>query len=502
MPEILTRFAALSPWLRGPVLALLGAGAALGQAPWDMPWATVLALVAMFALPAHRKRAGFFNGWAFGAGYFGLALHWITRPFMVDAARDGWMAPFALVFMAAGLALFWGGAFALARALGGSKLALVACWTGAEVARSLLFTGFPWAVIGHIWIDTPLAQLAAYVGPHGLTLLTFAAVAVVAQVRLWSLSPVLLTAAGWWALDPGSAPSADPAAPLIRLVQPNVPQTEKWDADKIPLHFQRLLDLSAANPAPGLVIWPETAIPWILDQAQGALEASAIAARGAPLILGVQRRDQGRYFNSLALLDRVGTVTAIYDKSHLVPFGEYMPLGEVMARFGIHGLASSEGGGFSAGVSPELIEVPDIGPILPLICYEGIFAEEVNAVQGRARLMVLITNDAWFGTDSGPYQHFALARLRAIEQGLPLARVANTGVSGMIDAQGRVLGQIGLGQQGAVDLRLPPALPPTLYVRLGDGPVVVLLVLLGLGLILRRIHGAWRFTVDPIGTGD
>ena len=157
----MTRFAALPPWVRGPALALLGAMAALGQAPWDMPWATLLALVVMFTIPAFRRRAGFFNGWAFGAGYFGLALHWITQPFMVDAARDGWMAPFALVLMAGGLALFWGGAFALTRALGGSKLALVTCWTGAEVARSLLFTGFPWALIGHIWIDTPLGQLAA-----------------------------------------------------------------------------------------------------------------------------------------------------------------------------------------------------------------------------------------------------------------------------------------------------------------------------------------------------
>ena len=493
MPDIIDRTAGLTPWMRGPVLAILGAVAALGQAPWEMPWATVAALIAIFTLPTRRKRTVFFNGWAFGAGYFGLTLHWIIQPFMVDAARDGWMAPFALVLMAGGLALFWGAAFALARALGGSKLALVTCWTGAEVARSLLFTGFPWALIGHIWIGTPLAQIAAFLGPHGLTLLTLGATAIVAQLRLWSLAPVLLAGISWVALDPGPAPAPMPDAPLIRLVQPNVPQIEKWDPDKIPVHFQRLLDLTGAAPAADLVIWPETAIPWILDQAQGVLESSALAAQGAPLILGVQRRVDGRYFNSLALLDRVGTVTAIYDKSHLAPFGEYMPLGELMARFGVHGLASSEGGGFSPGAGLTLIDVPGIGPVLPLICYEGIFAEEVNAVQGRARLMVLITNDAWFGTDSGPYQHFALARLRAIEQGLPLARVANTGVSGLIDARGRVLGQIGLGQQGVLELALPQPLPPTLYSRSGDAPVQVLLALLSLGLIA----GRRRIVVDP-----
>ena len=505
MPEDLRRLAGINPWLRGLLLAVLGASAALGQAPWEMPWLTVPVLVAAFALPAQGWATAFFNGWAFGLGYFALALHWIVQPFMVDAARDGWMAPFALLFMATGLALFWAAAFGAARSLApgrGAALALVVCWTGAEIARSLLFTGFPWALIGHIWTPTPLAQLAAFVGPHGLSFLTLGVAACVAQARLWSIAPVVVLALGWWGLNPGPAPAIDPAAPLIRLVQPNVPQDEKWNPDRIPVHFQRILDLtagaSAAARAPDLVIWPETAIPWILDQAQGALESSALAARGAPLILGVQRREDGRFYNSLALLDRVGAVTALYDKSHLAPFGEYMPLGEVMSRFGIHGLASSEGGGFSSGPGLSLIDVPGIGPVLPLICYEGIFAEEVNAVQGRARLMVLITNDAWFGTDSGPYQHFALARLRAIEQGLPMARVANTGISGLIDAQGRVLGQIGLGQQGLLDLPLPAALPPTLYIKTGDWPVLLLLALLTLGLITTRR----RIVVDPTARPD
>ena len=511
----MNRVARYSGWLRLPLLGSLGAVAALGQAPWGMPFATVAALVAMFLLPAARPRVAFINGWAFGAGYFALALHWITQPFMVDVDRYGWMAPFALVLLAGGLALFWGGAFALARAAGGGKLALVTCWTVAELARSLLFTGFPWALIGHVWIDTPLAQLAAFVGPHGLTLLTLAAAAIMAQRRLWkapvvlapiALAPVVLAGIGWWALNPGPAFAPDASAPLIRLVQPNVPQSEKWDPDLAMRNIQRMLALSAGQgegPAPaGLVIWPESSVPWIMDQAQSILQSASQAAGGVPVILGIPRRDGDHYYNALALLDPTGTVSAVYDKTHLAPFGEYIPFGDLLSRFGIHGLADTQGGGWSAGIGLSLIEVPGIGPVLPLICYEGIFAEEVNAVQGRARLMVLITNDAWFGTDSGPYQHFALARLRAIEQGLPLARVANTGVSGMIDARGRVLGQIGLGQQAELTIALPPALPPTLYVRLGDWPVQVLLVLLGLALILGRLRDVWRITVDPIGTGD
>ena len=493
MPEALNRLANAPPLWRGMFLAGLGALAALGQAPWDLPWVTLAILILMLALPVTHWKATAFNGWAMGCGYFGVALHWITQPFMVDAARDGWMAPFALILLAAGLALFWAIAFGLAQRLGGAALALVACWTGAEVVRSLAFTGFPWALIGHIWIDTPLAQLAAYVGPHGLTLLTLTSAGLVASFRIWSLAPVLLAAGAWWALDPGPAPAPDPTAPVIRLVQPNVPQDEKWDPVQVPLHFQRILELTARGPTPDLVVWPETAIPWLLDQAQGALESSALAARGAPVILGVQRREDARYFNAMAALDRVGAVTAVYDKSHLVPFGEYIPFGEVLGQFGLQGLAASNGDGFSAGIGPALIDVPGIGLVLPLICYEGIFAEEVNALPGRARLMVLITNDAWFGTDTGPYQHFAQARLRAIEPGLPMVRVANTGISGLIDARGRVLGQIGLGEQGVLDTALPAALAPTVYARFGDTPVLVLLGLVGLGLIGRK----WWFKVDP-----
>ena len=508
MPDSLGRFHRLHLFIRAPVLlrlpilAAFGAIAALGQAPWEMPGLTVLALALVFAIPVTSWKSMALNGWAFGLGYFGLALHWITQPFLIDLARHGWMAPFALLLMAAGLALFWGVAFGLARWLtrssGYGPIALVVCWTGAEVLRSLVLTGFPWALLGHIWIDTPLAQLAAFAGPHGLTLLTLAGAAILAQMRVWSLAAPALLALGWWGLDPGPAPAPDADAPVVRLIQPNIPQRDKWDPEKVPLHFQRLLDLTATEPAADLVIWPETAIPWLLDQAQGVLESSAAAARGAPLILGVQRRSESRYFNALVLLDQTGAVTATYDKAHLVPFGEYMPMGELLGRFGIQGIAASDGGGFSAGPGPALIEVPGVGAVLPLICYEGIFAEEVNAVAGRARLLVLITNDAWFGTYAGPYQHFAQSRLRAIEQGLPLARVANTGVSGLIDARGRVLGQIGLGQQGLLDLPLPAALPPTLYSRFGDAPVLVLLALLSAALFIRRR----RFAVDPAAKPD
>lgn len=480
-PGTLARFA---------ILSVAGVAAGLGQAPFGWWGVTLLALVLFLRMASGPLgwRAACLDGWAFGIGYFTLTLHWIVEPFYVDAARHGWMAPFALVFMAAGMALFWGAAMVLARRLGPGLLPLVVAFSAMELARSLVLTGFPWALIGHVWIDTPLAQLAAGVGPHGLTLLTLALAATLAAIgpRLWLGLPLAVTGGLWFWLDPGPAPTLPPDAPVIRLVQPNMPQDQKFDPDMIPIFYDRILRLSGGGTIPDLVVWPETALPWLLENAADMLESAADATRGAPLVMGIQRREGTRYFNTLALVDGEGQVQALYDKHHLVPFGEYIPFGEYLARFNIHGLAASEGGGFSSGPGPALIDLPGIGPAMPLICYEGIFAEEVNAMPGPARLMVLITNDAWFGTRAGPYQHLAQGRLRAIEQGIPMVRVANTGISALIDGQGRVLGSIPLGQEGALDLALPDPLPNTIYARAGDWPVIVLLALLSLGCLLRR----------------
>lgn len=507
-------FLRLTPRRRRILAALAalvaGAGVGLGQLPFALPWLALAALAGVLAagVPA-GPGAAFRRGWVLGLGHFLLTLHWITQPFLVDAERHAWMAPFGLAFMAGGLALFWGLAFTaadrLAPGAGPARraAALVLAWTAAEIARSVLFTGFPWALVGHIWIDTPLAQSARVWGAHGLTLLTLTVATLAglglrhwrrpAGAALVAGPPVALALAGL-ALDPGPVPAADPAAPVIRLVQPNVPQAEKNDPDAIPIHTRRLLDLSAEAGAPDLVVWPETALPWLLDYMQDVLPVIAAAGQGAPVVSGIQRREgESRYYNSLMLLTPEARVTALYDKHHLVPFGEYIPFGEVLGRWGIRGLAASQGGGYSAGPGPALIDIPGIGPALPLICYEGIFAQEVNAAPGRARFLLLVTNDAWFGTFAGPYQHFALARLRAIEQGLPMVRVANTGISAMIDARGRVTGQLPLGVAGRLDLPLPPALPPTPYARTGDWPVLCVLLASLAGLLGRRLRNA----VDP-----
>ena len=473
--------------------------AGLGQVPFALPWAMLaaLALVMWQYRAIARGWPAFALGWLFGTGYFALTLQWIVEPFQVDVARHGWMAPFALAFLAGGLALFWGAGFALARRIGPGLWPLVVVWTAAELARSVVLTGFPWALIGHVWSETPLVQISSVTGQHGLTLMTLGVVA----AAVWSVGrgwsprlavPVVavgVLAAGWVWLDPGPAPEPLAEAPVIRLVQPNVPQADKWDPEQMPLHMRRLLDLSGGGAVPAVVIWPETAVPYLLEYSADVLELAIDATRGAPLITGIQRRDGERYYNSLALVDRTGQVADLYDKVHLVPFGEYVPFGEVLEQVGIRGLAASEGGGFSAGQGGQLIQIPGVGTAWPLICYEGIFAPQVAAAPERPRLLLLITNDAWFGAFAGPFQHYALGRLRAIEQGLPMVRVANTGVSAVIDGKGRILGQLDLNTAGALDIALPAAMPPTLYARTGDWPVIVLLCVLLTGVLMmaRRV---------------
>lgn len=237
-----------------------------------------------------------------------------------------------------------------------------------------------------------------------------------------------------------------------------------------------------------MVVWPETSVPFLLDEADPMLPEIAAAA-GAPVLAGIQRGDGARWFNSLAVLNPDAQVGAVYDKFHLVPFGEYVPWGDALARFGITAFAAQHGNGYSPGAGPRVLDLPGLPDFQPLICYEAVFERDLAraAVGGRRPGWLLqITNDAWFGTRSGPYQHLAQARLRAVQSGLPLLRAANTGVSASIDAYGRVRGNLPLGTAGALDARLPGALGPTLWWRWGDTPMLGIMVAVLAALIARR----------------
>ena len=495
MPDLSARFGAMSARTRLTLLAGLGVLAGLGQAPTDI-WPTTLFGVAVLVI-AHMgaaiPRQAALNAWAFGIGYFALSLRWIIEPFLVDVARHGWMAPFAIVLMAGGAALFWAAAAYLAARVAprsGLMLCLALVW--AEATRSLILTGFPWALLGHVWVPTPVAQLAAFGGPHLLTLLmvlTGWGLALV-FVRRWigAIIPALVLI-GAFALPVGPAPATGADTPIVRLVQPNAPQHLKWDPAYRDVFLQRLIGFSESGPVPDLVVWPETSVPTLLNYIEDDMSLLTAAARGAPLVFGIQRRDDaGQFYNSLVALDPGGAIAQVYDKRHLVPFGEYMPGGRLAADLGLTGLADRLGSGFTSGRETGLVDLPGIGGAVPLICYEGIFAEEIYSGPDRPRLLLLITNDAWFGQAAGPYQHLAQARLRAIEQGLPMVRAANTGVSAMIDARGRIVADIPLGVDGMIDVALPPALPMTAYARWGEWPLFVVLILLTLGLygVVRR----------------
>lgn len=486
----------LTRWAIERVMIPFGLGlvAGTGQAPWGLWFLTVAALAIWLARPATSRRIALRDGWLFGVGYFAVALHWIVSPFLVDIGSTGWMAPFALILMAGGAALFWGLANYAAYRIAPQSMVLPALMmAGAEVLRTYLFTGFPWALLGHIWIDTPLAQLAAFGGPHLLTLVTV--VLSVAFALLWqrkfraTVAP-LAALVGWIILGAGSAPEY--TGPTVRLVQPNAAQADKWDPIKSQVFFDRMIGFTQDGPPPDLVVWPETAVSYLMEYAGDALDQVSEAARGAPTVLGINRRDGERYYNSSLVLERGGVISNTYDKAHIVPFGEYIPGGEILAKFGVSHFAASRGGAFSAGSGPRVVDVTGIGNARILICYEGIFAHEVHTTE-RPRLLILITNDAWFGPAAGPRQHLAQARLRAIEQGLPMVRVANTGISAMIDGKGRITDQIGMGQAGYIDAALPPALAQTIYSKTGDWPALLLLLLCG-GLCAFVTTQRW---IDP-----
>ncbi|MEM6595838.1 MAG: apolipoprotein N-acyltransferase [Pseudomonadota bacterium] len=481
-----------STWGIAALALAAGGTSALGQAPWSLWPLSIFGFAVLFwmfgAATAPRRAA--WLGWSFGTGYFAVALFWIVEPFLVDIARHGWMAPFALLFMATGFALFWAGALGLASGLARPRFrvpAVVFALTLAELLRGVILTGFPWATIGHVWVGHAPAQLAAYGGAGLLTVLLLCVAALpfaVSRKTLGGFAAAVLLL-GAWGLGTLRLEHADDLSgtPLVRVIQPNAPQHLKWDPAHAQNFLRRQLAMTeAAADAPlAAIIWPETSVTTRLDQAGVITGAMAEAAAGVPVVFGANDLVDGSYRNALALLDARGAVAQRYHKHHLVPFGEYIPLGELAARFGIRGLAARDGGGFAPGPGPALIEIEGLGTALPLICYELIFPRHLRHTE-RPDVILQITNDAWFGNVSGPYQHLAQARLRAIEQGLGVIRSANTGISAVIDPYGQIMAEAPLNKTGFFDEPVPSALPATIYSQIGDWPLTAAFVLLFIGI--------------------
>ena len=439
------------PKRRWPLAAtsfVLGSAAALGLAPFELWQLTLLGFAGGFWLlsAAATLRGAVWTGWTFGTGYFAVALFWIVEPFLVDIPRHGWMAPFALLFISTGFALFWAAAFWIAAWVGTGwqrLLAAVLTLTLAELARGVVLTGFPWALIGHVWVGHDVMQLAAWGGAGLLTAFTLfvAALPWLFRSHVGGALAALALLGGGWAM--GAVRLAQVEAPMrdavVRVIQPNAPQHLKWDPAHVSTFFNRQIAMSAepADAPLAAIVWPETSLTTPLGFAGELLPLMDEVAGDVPLIFGANDVVEGAYRNAFAILDGAGFPLEVYHKHHLVPFGEYIPLGELLGGLGLRGLAARDGGGFASGPGPRLLEVEGLGKVLPLICYELIFPRHLRT-ETRPDVIVQITNDAWFGNISGPYQHLAQARLRAVEQGIGVIRSANTGVSAVIDAMGRV----------------------------------------------------------------
>jgi apolipoprotein N-acyltransferase len=453
------------------------------------------------------------TGWWWGFGYFLAGLHWIGEAFLVEAEIFAVFMPFAVMLMPAGLALFYGAATAAAATVWKSGawrvVALALSLSAMEWLRGHVLTGFPWNVLGYaLTSPVELMQSAAVLGIYGLTLaavLIFGLPAILwgegragRRRLMWAalavaLLPLLVAGALGRARLAYAASDTVPGV-KIRIVQPSVPQREKWRPENWARFFQDHLDLSGRNPAgttdrlAGIthVVWPEAAMPFPpLDTPHALAAIGNLLPEGTALIAGATRIEWAagapkrprRFFNSLLVFGKGGLLLSLYDKIHLVPFGEYLPrvLRPLLAMIGMQQLAGRVG--FEPGVSPRpVLAIPGLPGVVPLICYEAIFPTAV--VQGQAKgpasspdrpaLIVNLTNDGWFGNTTGPRQHLHQARVRAVEEGLPLIRAANNGVSAAFDAYGRPLGQLDLNVRGVIDVPLATAAPPPPYAHLGD----------------------------------
>ncbi|MBO9560487.1 MAG: apolipoprotein N-acyltransferase [Caulobacter sp.] len=509
----------LTPWRARGLALLAGLAAALAHPPFGILPGLLGYAVLLWLLDAidgpRPLRSAFLRGWLTGLAYFALSTWWIAEAFMVDAANQGWMAPFAVAAMAAGMALFWGLAAVLYRLVRPAGVRRLLVFAGAfavlEWTRGHILTGFPWNLPGETWrAGSAVSQVAAVVGAYGLTWITLAIAAAPAvwrdgkrgRIAVGAAAVVLvgLFVGGALAL---SRPPPFAGPPLtVRIVQADIPQESKWDAQRFAQIVQAYVSLTAkpyAGKPADIVVWPEGALPlaindymvpgsWVRQDIVAALRPGQLMLLGGYRYEGTA--DKPIYYNSLVALRRTADdveVVGIYDKHRLVPFGEYLPADALMTRIGFKSMAHL-GDGFATGPKPAPLRVAPSLLVQPLICYESLFPRLAQPVPG-VRAIVNVSNDAWFGVTSGPLQHLNLASYRAIETGLPLIRATPTGVSALIDAQGRILpsARLKLGESGVIDGKVSEVGSPTLFSRLGHWPFGLLLLVSFLAAI--RVPG-------------
>ena len=514
-------------WRRAAIAFAAGAASVLALAPFNaFPVLFITFPIAVWLIDgASAGRLGgvmsaAVSGWWFGFGYFVAGLYWLGFAFLVDAKTFAWLLPFAVLGLPAGLAFFFAAAFGVARLLwirGPVRiLSLALALTGAEWLRGHVLTGFPWNTIGYA-LTGPLvlAQASALIGLWGLTFFAvclFASPAVLADERVDTPRPwltlgiplaLLAVLAIYGAVRLAQTPTQFVAGVKLRIMQPNLAQDEKFNygaKSQVMSRYLALSDRATGPEATGVrdvthLIWPESAFPFFLAREGGAMAQIAdLLPPGTVLIVGAARPATAaptpgmvRAYNSIYAIDHDGSILAVYDKQHLVPFGEYLPFQDFLESLGLMQLTKVRGG-YLPGTSRKPIALKGAPPFLPLVCYEIVFPGEAVPPGERPGWLVNLTNDGWFGQSTGPYQHLQQSRVRAIEEGLPLVRAANTGVSAVIDPLGRMIRSLPLGAEGVLDSPLPRALERTVFARLRDGPVG-LVMLAALALVLWR---RWR----------
>ena len=499
----------LTGWRRNGTALLCGLAAAFSLPPlnaWPLLFGAVpLLIILLLDIMRRDVRSSFILGWSFGFGYFLFAFHWIGFAFLVDKKDYLWMMPFAVGGLSAAMAVYWGIAVSCAALSRFKRLSLVLLFAGtvglSEILRGLLFTGFPWAAPGLAAVGMGgVMQTASLWGMCGLTVLIMLwagiwPVILSRQSRLLhrvTAALILLTlplcwAWGTWRIE--TVKVADVAGMKLRIVQPNISQDDKWRDKNVRRIFEQLLEMSARPPGDGEavthLVWPESAVPFLIDESKGGkADVARLLGEQRILMTGTLRReksssgnsDDDRVFNSVLAFDGDGAVVAQYDKWRLVPGGEFLPFEWLLQPLGFRKVVTVPGS-FAAGTGPHTFEIPGAPPVGFSICYEAIFPEGLVDEKKRPSWLVNVTNDGWFGNSTGPYQHLAQLRLRAIEQGLPIVRAANTGISALVDPLGRFTASLGIGEVGVIDAHLPEKLPTTFFATYGQGVVVSMLLL-------------------------
>ena len=461
-----------------PNLAALGLGAlsALALPPLFVLPTLLIALPGLLALTEGQSfRRAFRLGVAFAIGHHLLGLYWITEAILFEVARFWWLLPLAVPALSVVLSPFIALPVAVAARLPSGLarvLVLAGGWTLAGIAQQFVATGVPWNPLGSVWaipgaVGDVALQPAALFSVHGLTLLTVLLASLPSLgSSAWAAGAALLTLWLSWGADRLAEPAAPASGLIAVLVQGNVVQGQKANRAAYLENFNRHLKLTETGVAeamgkPTLVIWPETASPFLIDRDAAARAAVAEAAQGPAMVGSIRIDADGQPRNSLMAVYGPGPVAGLYDKWHLVPFGEYVPDWLPLP------VKILPGQGLAKGSGPETISFGGLPPAGLLICYEAIFPGQVVDEANRPDMLVNITNDSWFGNSTGPRQHLAAVRLRAVEEGLPLMRAANTGITAGFDAHGRELGRLNMGEQGVLLVPVPGPLPPTLFARLG-----------------------------------